>query len=248
MQHRQQRVQLRRGTPCQLAAHCRLVVAVGIGALQVDVAAEAIAPVALRRQAPAGAAVGAPVAGHDAQRRGAVVPGCGLAAEFEGAAGITAAHADEPGECVGSIDRAARAAQYLDVIQIEQRRGHADTGKIDIVDQEADRWIRSSLVLFGLANAAQLEIAWPRGPRGPAQPGHQSEHVFEMLHACRLQRAAIKHRRALRQLLQRRAAQAGADHHLLERRAVRRRGGRPRRRATECHKHGPRDRSAAGLQ
>jgi len=52
-----------------------------------------------------------------------------------------------------------RPTQHLDLLDIEQRRHHADAAEIDIVDDEPDRGIRCALVLLALADTADLKEA-----------------------------------------------------------------------------------------
>ena len=52
-----------------------------------------------------------------------VVAGVEFRAAAEGVGRLGTFHIDEPGEGVGAVQGALRAAQHLDVIDIEQRRG-----------------------------------------------------------------------------------------------------------------------------
>src|SRR6202043_1489998 len=113
-----------------------------------DIVTKTIAPVLLCDQTPATLAAGQPVTDGDTGRTRVVIGAGELAVQFELRAGILGVHADQTRERVGAIARSLRSPQYLDLLHIEQGRGHADTRKIDVVDQESHRRIRRSLVLL----------------------------------------------------------------------------------------------------
>ena len=64
--------------------------------------------------------------------------------------------------------------QNFDVVDIEKRRRHPESAEIDVVNQEAHRWIGSALILLQLADAANLEIARQRGIAGPIEVRDQA--------------------------------------------------------------------------
>ena len=67
---------------------------------------------------------------------------------------ILRAQADQPGECVRAVRSSLRPTQHFDLCGVEQRGGHADAGKIDVVDEKPDRCVRRALELAAIAAIA----------------------------------------------------------------------------------------------
>jgi hypothetical protein len=135
---------------------------------------------------------------------------------------------DQSRERIRAVRRALRTTQDFDALHVRQGRRHADTGEVDAVDEEAHRRVRRALPLRKIADAAQLEIAWPRGSGGPVEVRHEAEHVLEMVHARDFECLRSEHRRARRQIPQFAIAQFRGDHDLFERWIG--------RRGRDCHK------------
>ena len=124
---------------------------------------------------------------------------------------------DESGERVGAESGPLRSTQHLHLAEVEQRGRHPDPGEIHTVNQEPDRRVGGALPLIGLADAPQLEVTRTRGPRGPIEVRHQSEHILQVLYARATQRRRVEHRGADRGLDERCRTQPRRDHDLLER-------------------------------
>ena len=203
----------------QLAAQRRLVTAVRVIALQVDVVLEAVTGKVLPGQAPRRAGVadcatgGEPcrprrVAGDQSPRHAA--SRCGVASRVRSLI--------RPASALAPIARALWTAQHFDLLDIERRGGHADAAQVDVVDQEADGGVRRALVLLQFAYAAHLEIARARRATRPVQVRDQAEHVLEVLQARGLQQAGRHERNARGNLRQRLLAQRRGHHDLFEHR------------------------------
>ena len=195
-----------------------LVVAVGVVAPEEGVATKAVAGVVLCDEAQRDATGRVDRAADHATGAPRAVVTCGrLATQLESGLRIAGTHTDDPGERIGAVGRALRAAQHLDLLDVEGRRRHRDTREIDVVDQEADRGIGRPLVLVEFADATQLEIAWPGGARRPVEVRHERHHILEMLQPCVDDGPLRQDRDARRQHVGGRIAQARSDdQHLVE--------------------------------
>src|SRR5208282_6630687 len=108
--------------------------------------------------------------------------------------GLGASHVDESGERIGAVYGPLGSMQHFDMVDIEQGRRHPESAEIDVIDQEAHRWIRSALILLQLADAANLEIARQRGIAGPIEVRYQRQYVLEILPAGIAQRGGVQYR------------------------------------------------------
>ena len=110
--------------------------------------------------------------------------------------GIARLELDQAAERVRAVARALRAAQHLDLLDVEQRGDHADAAEVDLVDQEADRRIGRALVLLELADSAQLEVARARAGAGPGQRRKLRQQLLEVHDAGLVHRRPSEHRDA----------------------------------------------------
>ncbi len=144
-----------------LAADRGLAALVGVVAVEERVVAEAVRIEALRDETPGGftAARTERPAGLRTCAPKPVLACHRLCRERRRGLRIARVELDQAGERIRAVARALRPAQNLDLLDIEQRRRHADAAEIDVVDQESDRRVGRALVLLELADPAQLEVA-----------------------------------------------------------------------------------------
>ena len=93
---------------------------------------------------------------------------------------------NEPAEGVGAIACALRATQHFNLPYVEQRGHHAKATEVHAVDEEPDGRVGRTFILFEFANAAYLEVAWPRTGAGKVQVRHLGHGVGEVLGTRRL--------------------------------------------------------------
>src|SRR6185503_15457139 len=102
--------------------------------------------------------------------------------------------------------------------------------EVDVVDDEADRWVRRAVVLLELADAAQLKVTSPRAFSRQVQVRDAANHFLEVLLRRGFELFAIEHGDADREILDARLAKVGRDDDLLGTLGLRERGMRSRRR------------------
>ncbi len=170
----------------KLEARSRLVAGVGVVAAQETVAAESVAGRMLQHRAPCPrerAAVGQRPPGRDAGGPQPVVADRYFAVERPLGDGVARLQLDEPAERVRAVTRSLRAAQDLDLLEVEQRGDHADAAEVDLVHKETDRRIRRALVLLEFADAAQLVVARPRARARPGQRRQERQQFLQVYDA-----------------------------------------------------------------
>ena len=139
----------------------RFIEPVGVGTSKVGVVVVAVAGIVTGRQPEARIERRQGPGHHRVDRACAVVTDAGTEARAGRLPGVCTAHVDEAGQRVRPVARRLRSAQDLDAIDIEQGRRTAQAAEVHVVDQEADRCIRRTLVLLELADPAELKVARP---------------------------------------------------------------------------------------
>ncbi len=128
---------------------------------------------------------------------------------------------DQPRQRIGAVHGALRTAQDLDLLRVEECRGHADAREIDLIDEKPDRGVGSALVLIKLAYAAQLKVTRSGRSRRPVEVGYEAKHVLEVLHPGSLERMRVQYCDARWKLFDGLPPQARVNDNLLQRRLLR---------------------------
>ena len=129
----------------------------------------------------------------ESTRQRAVIAGCQFSPAIKLGRWFCATHVDESGQCVRAVTRTLRPTQDFDLLHVEQCRNSANAAEVNVIDQEADGWIRCALVLLKLANATHLEIAGTVAVTRPVQVWDRVDQLLEMLHGHALDFFAIEH-------------------------------------------------------
>jgi len=139
------------------------------------------------------------------------VPAVGLYAGLKFGGRIGRLHVDQAGERVRAIPRALGAPQHIHLLDVEERRGAAQAGQVDVVDQESNRRIRRALVLLEFADATNLQVSRAIAITRIRQVRHKRDQFLEVLHARVANRRAVEHGDTCRHSLRAGLAKCGHD-------------------------------------
>ena len=144
-------------------------------------------------------AVGAPGAVPDPRRPplpGREVQGAGVAQQAvaagrqgrlldRGRGGIGGPQVDQPGHGVRPEEGRLGALEDLGLVEVVEESRHAEAAQVDIVHDESHREAGRAFagVVAALADAADLEVARPRGAAGPVEVGHGGDQLVQVVAA-----------------------------------------------------------------
>jgi hypothetical protein len=220
------------GLPVEPRARGGLVDGVGVVAAEEIVLDVAVAAVAVDCE-PRAEVGRQRAAGHRAQRAAAVFGHAAFHARHRPVGRCRRADVDQAGHRAGAEGGALRAAQHLDLLDVEQRARVAEPAEVDAVDVEPDRGIHRVDELAALADAADLHEAPARGARTVVHVRRRVQQLLEMVGLALADQRRGQHADARRDRIHGFGQQPRGDHDLLE--PIGRRGG-PRVRRAEHDK------------
>ena len=130
---------------------------------------------------------------------------------------INALHKDQTGQRVCAIATALRTPEDFNLLNIEKRRNCANSAEVDVIDQEAYRWIRRTFILLEFTNTADLKKPGAVSVSRPIDIGKGINQFFEMLNSRLLDHCTVKNRNTKRHLGDASLSKVCSDYDLFER-------------------------------